>query len=216
MGHIWANIPPPPFSSAESEEDQHLWKHHASGVFTVASTWEKLRDRKAINHLHGLLWYKGHLPRQSFILWLATQNRLHTLDRLARMGITIDKNCKLCNSEEETHCHLFFQCIYSKSVLDTVLAQGQLQWPQMQWSQLLLWASTAFEGNGTANNHIAKTILVVTVYYLWIECNERTFKRVHRSPQVLGNVIIQLIRAHLMNTEIEDLVNDRIRATWNL
>ncbi|KAJ6416088.1 hypothetical protein OIU84_004816 [Salix udensis] len=70
-------------SSAESEEDQHLWKHHASGVFTV----------------------------------------------------------------------------------------------------LLLWASTAFEGNGTANNHIAKTILAVTVYYLWIERNERTFKRVHRSPQ---------------------------------
>lgn len=215
-GHIWANIPPPLLSLAESEEDWHPWKHHASGVFTVESAWEKLRDRKAINHLHGLLWYKGYLPRHSFILWLATQNRLHTLDRLARMGITIDKNCKLCNSVEETHCHLFFQCTYSKSVLDTALAQGQIQWPQMQWSQFLLWASTAFEGNGTANNHIAKTILAVTMYYLWIERNERTFKRVHRSPQVLGNVIIQLIRAHLMNIDIEDLVNDRTRATWNL
>ena len=110
----------------------------ASGVFIVASAWEKLWDRKAITHLHGLLWYTGYLPRQSFILWLATQNRLHTLDRLARMGITEDKNCKLCNREEETHPHLFFQCQYSKSVLDTALTQGQIQWPQMQWTQLLL------------------------------------------------------------------------------
>jgi hypothetical protein len=34
-----------------------------------------------------LLWFKGHIPRQSFILWLAGLGRLRTMDRLYSAGI---------------------------------------------------------------------------------------------------------------------------------
>lgn len=210
---IWNTIPPPP---STSEADQVIWKHHAKGTFSIASAWEKLRNRKANNPHHGLLWYKGHLPRQSFTLWLASQNRLKTLDRLSRAGITDNMICQLCKREGETHNHLFFHCNYSKEVWDRVSDHGQIQWPSIQWDHLLQWATSTLATKKDIKSHIAKTTLSVAVYYLWYERNNRTFNNIHRPPQELSKEIIQLIRGHLMCNEIANHVTDRIRERWNI
>ena len=132
---IWDAIPPK--DTVENEEDQPVWKHSQTGSFTIASAWEKLRDRKAQNPLHQVIWYAGHIPRQSFILWLASQNRLQTLDRLRKVGITERTHCVLCNQDEETHNHLFFQCNYTKAVWDSISTKGNIRWTNEQWNQLL-------------------------------------------------------------------------------
>nr|TKS17240.1 hypothetical protein D5086_0000020710 [Populus alba] len=67
-------------------EDTYMWKGHSSGKFSIASAWELLRDKRPLNNLHKLLWFSGHIPRQSFILWLAGIGRLRTMDRLQTFG----------------------------------------------------------------------------------------------------------------------------------
>ena len=60
------------FYPNSNRKDHYVWIGHPSGKFTVASAWELLRDKKTATTIHKLLWYKGYIPRQSFILWLAS------------------------------------------------------------------------------------------------------------------------------------------------
>jgi len=75
------------FQPKQHHEDQWVWTGHSSGHFSIRSTWDLLRDKRPLNNIHLLLWFKGHIPRQSFILWLAGLGRLRTMDRLYSAGI---------------------------------------------------------------------------------------------------------------------------------
>ncbi|KAJ6742881.1 hypothetical protein OIU85_016915 [Salix viminalis] len=200
----------------ENIEDQPIWKHSSTGLFTISSAWEHLRDCNPLDPLHQVIWYAGYIPRQSFTLWLTSQTRLPTLDRLRRMGITENMCCVLCNQEEETHTHLFFQCSYSKAVWESVSSKGTIRWPNEPWYQLMQWASSHITGKKNIHHHIARTALSTAVYYIWYKRNSRTFKGSHRTVHALGAEIIGLIRSHLMHGTIKCLVTDTVRATWNI
>ncbi|KAJ6984025.1 hypothetical protein NC653_022290 [Populus alba x Populus x berolinensis] len=109
---IWSAIS---FNPKPSMEDHCVWKGHHSGTFTVHSAWELLRESRPENCMHHILWYKSHIPRQSFILWLASKKRLSTMDRLHNAGMLAHTTCILCAAHEESHNHLFFDCHYSST-----------------------------------------------------------------------------------------------------
>ncbi|KAK4712128.1 hypothetical protein R3W88_006641 [Solanum pinnatisectum] len=44
--------------------------------------------------------------RFKFILWLAVQNRLETVDRLMKIGIQVPTDCAFCGATLETFDHL--------------------------------------------------------------------------------------------------------------
>ncbi|GJR79375.1 RNA-directed DNA polymerase, eukaryota, reverse transcriptase zinc-binding domain protein [Tanacetum coccineum] len=57
----------------------------------------------------------------SFHLWLVMRNSLKTQDKLRQwdVGINTDLNllrCSLCNTQSDSHAHLFFECPYSSKV----------------------------------------------------------------------------------------------------
>ncbi|KAJ6989648.1 hypothetical protein NC653_018206 [Populus alba x Populus x berolinensis] len=83
-----------------SSKDTYTWTGHPSGKFSIASAWELLRARRPINNMHHLLWFAGHIPRHSFILWLACLGRLRTMDRLSSAGIIQNASCILCGLHE--------------------------------------------------------------------------------------------------------------------
>ncbi|XP_074310093.1 uncharacterized protein LOC141645722 [Silene latifolia] len=60
-----------------------------------------------------LVWNRYNLPKWCFILWLKHHQRLLTLDRLQKMGITDQNFCFLCGLEPENHTHLFVECAYA-------------------------------------------------------------------------------------------------------
>ncbi|KAJ6670521.1 hypothetical protein OIU85_014400 [Salix viminalis] len=184
------------------------------GIHSGPSMGEASWDRKATNHLHGLLWYPGHLPRQSFILRLATQNRLHTLNRLARMGHGRQKLQVV--QQRSGNARPLLPMPIRKNSFGHNFDAGADSMASNAMDTASSLGKHCLRRQCIANNHIAKTILVVTIYYFWYERTDRTFKKVHRSSQELSNVILQLIQAHLMNTDIEDLVTDRIQTIWNL
>lgn len=105
-------------------EDQCVWRLQSSGVFTIKSAWEFLRPKKPDNNLHHLLWFKGHIPRHSFILWLASLDRLRTMDRLH--GGVPTTTCILCGIHMETHEHLFFECSYTNLVWTSICNKANI------------------------------------------------------------------------------------------
>lgn len=55
-----------------------------------------------------VLLVQGQLPWKKFILWLALNKRLTTVDRILKWGKTISTDCVICNGKVmETSNHLF-------------------------------------------------------------------------------------------------------------
>ncbi|KAJ6989544.1 hypothetical protein NC653_022191 [Populus alba x Populus x berolinensis] len=193
-------------------EDQYIWRLHSTGIFTIKSAWEFLRPKKSVTTLHHLIWFTGHIPRHSFILWLASLGRLRTMDRLH--GEITTTNCTLCGIYMETHDHLFFECSYTKSVWTTICHRANQHWPCKPWTQLLHWSATHYNQRNNTDHMIGRLLLSATVYYLWYERNNRVFISTSQPYHTTVEAIYQQIRTRLAHMNIA--LPSRTRAIWNL
>ena len=63
----------------------HISPH--KGFMRVKVAWEQLRRHRQMVEWHDIVWFKNAVPRHSFLLWMAVQQKLTTQDRLDRFGI---------------------------------------------------------------------------------------------------------------------------------
>lgn len=109
-----------------TSEDFVTWLTHARGNFTTNSAWNAIRQKFPVQKWHSVIWFGQHVPRWSFISWLAIQQKLNTCDRLVKWGMRVDDICKLCSSAQESHLHLFFSCPFSKAVWLAVRGKNRI------------------------------------------------------------------------------------------
>lgn len=103
---------------------------------------------------------KGLVSRHQFILWLALQNKLNTVDRLLKWGIQVSTECVLCETQVmQTHDHLFFGCIYSCKIWQTLLGRiWQRGWKLEcgrlvgRWKMWRIWSPECYFGNPVCSN----------------------------------------------------------------
>ena len=74
----------------------------------VGKVYDYIKGTKPVVNWSSVIWNPAIPPKMSFILWLATKNRLLTFDRV----VFLNKGllCPLCTNETEFHAHLFFSC----------------------------------------------------------------------------------------------------------
>ncbi|XP_021865732.1 uncharacterized protein [Spinacia oleracea] len=89
-------------------------------TYYVKQFYEKLVGTKPRVHWDKVVWNRLNIPKHRFIGWLAIQSRLQTTSKLARIGVSQSANYLICSQVDETHQHLFFQCIYSNECLRAV------------------------------------------------------------------------------------------------
>ncbi|KAL2934263.1 hypothetical protein RDABS01_017382 [Bienertia sinuspersici] len=82
-------------------------------TYSIKKVYESLHPRGNKIHWGKAVWCSSAVPKHQFMTWLAFRQRLLTRDRLKRMNLVEDQRCCLCNSEDETHSHLFFDCEFS-------------------------------------------------------------------------------------------------------
>ena len=208
---IWRtiNIPVHP-----NRNDTVVWTGSPTGKFTIHSAWEILRDKRPISASHCLLWYNGHIPRQSFILWLAMQRRLSTKDRLCFLEDST--TCNLCGSAMESHDHLFFQCHYSSSVWSSIANTAGIRWPSLPWSDLLLWTTNNLSEKKNLSHMVGRITLAAVVYHIWNERNNRIFKNLSKSASTLVDDITQLVRLHLSSIKLRHPLPADVIAKWGI
>lgn len=166
-------IPPP---SQEAGEDQFLWIQ-ANGSygtsFSSTVTWECIRDSSPIQSWHKVIWFKEHIPRNSFISWLVLRRRLPTRDRLRRWGMTVPEECVLCSAAPETHHHLFFECTFSASIWNYYAGKV---WPNppADIHSAAAWINFS-RSSSTQERCIIKLIFQSSIYVIWKERNLRIF-----------------------------------------
>jgi len=109
-----------------SPHDRPSWKTRSNeGFFRKLGQGEielilkikiQLRIHRQMVEWHDIVWFKNAIPRHSFLLWMAVQQKLTTQDRLHRFGIHGPNRCSLCLRNNEDHNHLFFECAYTKAI----------------------------------------------------------------------------------------------------
>ncbi|XP_013601571.1 PREDICTED: uncharacterized protein LOC106309030 [Brassica oleracea var. oleracea] len=129
------------------------------------------------------------------MVWLATRNRLVTMDRVASWSKGVDTSCVLRKNAPETRNHLFFECSVSSQIWKQ-LTQGILQssfvntWDAL--SSLIIGSSM-----GKQKRFCLRFAFQTTIYTLWRERNNRRHGEAPAPPEVLLKLIDKAVRNKL-------------------
>jgi len=97
-----------------SKSNPKIWLDSPNQRFSVKVAWEQLWIHNQMVEWHDIVWFKNVFPRQSFLLWVAVQQKLTTQDRLHRFGIHGPNRCSLCLRNNEDHNHLLLARLSSQ------------------------------------------------------------------------------------------------------
>lgn len=193
--------------------DQTRWTLTSNGQFTIASLRDKLRTPFPKVLWHKVVWFSAHVPKCSFVTWLAIQNRLATADRLVSFGLNVPPHCGLCPGSE-SHDHLFFNCPFTNHVWNTIQAKLHVTWPARSWADWVTHLSS-FKGK-SLKSVITRLGFTVTVYHIWIERNWRKFQNQSCTWEIVVHKNGNMVRARLLSlsniphSQAELIVNE-----WN-
>ncbi|GKC21587.1 GRF1-interacting factor 1-like protein [Tanacetum coccineum] len=114
------NIVMPHLSKAK---DELFWKdlENKEVKFLVFVVWENIQPRSIEVDWFSMVWFSQQIPRHAILLWLIIKRKLKTQDMLRQWnvtpGITLSSlMCPLCETQKDSHEHLFFDCRFSKQV----------------------------------------------------------------------------------------------------
>ena len=80
-----------------------------NGKFNCFETWEAIRMNCTVVDSWKGIWFSGHIPKHSFISWIAIKDRLITRYRMAKWGYKGEMFCIFCRSRMELkNCIYFF------------------------------------------------------------------------------------------------------------
>ncbi|XP_058219469.1 uncharacterized protein LOC131330020 [Rhododendron vialii] len=190
------NSLPPLIQSRLNGADHVRWTLTANGQFSIASLWDKLRTPFPKVMWHKLVWFSGHIPKCSFVTWIAILNRLSTTDRLLLFGLNVSPECSLCQ-EKESHDHLFFNCPYSQKVWGAIQTKLHVSWSPRSWFDWISFPS-GVKGK-TLKAVLTKLVFTVAVYHIWIERNVRKFQNLSCTWEAVVHKICSMVRARLLS-----------------
>ncbi|XP_010424185.1 PREDICTED: uncharacterized protein LOC104709234 [Camelina sativa] len=182
------------------EADVVLWKGKGGQFktkFTTKETWENTRHPRQRVSWVAEVWFSHATPKFSFIVWLATLNRLATGDRMQHWHAQVDISCSLCHAPLETRNHLFFSCPYSTAVWTGLTSKLLAHQFSTDWTtNLALLTDTSLE---KTTLFLPRYAFQASIHTLWKRRNNRR----HGEPSVLPALFLKhlysLIRNRLLS-----------------
>ncbi|GJW16459.1 RNA-directed DNA polymerase, eukaryota, reverse transcriptase zinc-binding domain protein [Tanacetum coccineum] len=164
--------------------DETVWRSKCGkdGKFTIKQAYKDLCDSSDVVKWHKMIWFTRNIPKHSFILWMAMQNRLVTQDKVRRWGLIDMMVCPLCKKDMDSYQHLFFQCEYSAEVWERIKVKAGIQTDKTGWNDLVDDMSELYCGN-SIDSIIRRLSLAACVYLIWQERNWRIFRDEKRKPE---------------------------------
>ena len=180
--------------SFEGSPDLFSWTVDGEKLQTFSSskTWNILRERHPIRAWHKMVWFKGHVPKHAFTMWVAVLDRLPTRNRLASWGMQTPTSCCLCSSSDESRDHIFAECDFTKELWRRMHAKfSGVTNTFDSWPQLLAWCSQ----NASKSQRALRNIAVQAIIYnIWAERNDRIFNNKALTPLERFNLVDKNVR----------------------
>ncbi|GJT56748.1 putative reverse transcriptase domain-containing protein [Tanacetum coccineum] len=163
--------------------------------FLVKCAWEALRPRGVEVSWYNIVWFAHSIPRHSFNLWLIMRRSLKTQDNLRAwdVGPNVDLSmlrCPLCDTQRDSHEHLFFECAYSAKVWDYVRVLADLDNVPPTLMDIVATLLAMCKAR-TTRSIFGRLILAATTYFIWNERNNRLFNKINRKPEDIRDMIFK-------------------------
>jgi len=196
--------PPSPLRGA----DWYQWKQPTgtfSETFSSKGTWMQIRQISPHVAWHKAVWFKESVPRFSFILWMASHERLTTRDRLLQWGMNVHGSCVLCDSGLDSHDHLFFKCEFSRSLWISLAGRISPN-PPLSLPLASMWVLGVHSSPPHYASKILKLLLQTAVYMIWKERNRRDFSADATSLSATKILVDRTMRNRLISFSPEESV----------
>ncbi|KAL1193062.1 hypothetical protein V5N11_018517 [Cardamine amara subsp. amara] len=168
----------------DSEVDNvYLWKIGSvapADFFSYADTWLELHPITDQVAWSDSIWFKGRIPKHAFIDWVSARNRLLTRDRLRSWEMLVPSICLLCNSQDESRQHLFFDFPFSFEFWFFFSSRAYLS-PPLGFEDLLRWMKDPSRNSMHCSNH--EVSLLSFALLIWKERNNRLHSSSSRPAQ---------------------------------
>ena len=183
---LWSSIQG--FQLQHDAEDEIVWKHTDSGLYTAASAYKAQFHGMMRSPLEHVIWKVWAPPKVKFLAWLAAQNRGWTADRLAKRGWPNCCLCPLCMREQKTVDHLLLQCRFTIRVWNMI--KGWLQIESIDTASWQHFESAkewwiALSDYSVPNRKAVASLTLLTSWAIWNDRNARVFRHKSATPFVI-------------------------------
>nr|GEW00269.1 reverse transcriptase domain-containing protein [Tanacetum cinerariifolium] len=119
---ILNSIPIPVISDDKSDALEWRCSDGMGKPFLVHNVWDSIRPRDNPVSWCDLVWFHACISRHAFNMWLIIKQRLRTQDCLRSWEVNYDLGvvCPLCETQPDSHEHLFFVCPFSQQIWSRV------------------------------------------------------------------------------------------------
>nr|XP_043624069.1 uncharacterized protein LOC122595706 [Erigeron canadensis] len=199
-------------------KDEITWitKEKQLVAFSTAQAWKDIRINWPKVVWRDVIWFKQCDPRHAFILWIAIQEKLMTLDRIAKWKHSDNLQCGLCKDGKECHDHLFFNCKYAAKIWTSLRS---CFWRMKEEKSLkeIIQLNAGFRGKNNIGIVVNKLLIAAAVYYIWQERNCIIFQMKERSEEVVCSLMKDSIRNKLLSLRIRKTkIVINVGEQWNL
>ncbi|XP_074300058.1 uncharacterized protein LOC141631261 [Silene latifolia] len=163
-------------SVQQAQSQLHAW---CAGPHSVQLIYLFFRQPTLVGDWVTALAHSGILPRHKIITSMAIQGQLVTVDNLQKRGFSLANRCCLCESQEETHEHLFFSFAFSHQVWSSILEWMHIDRPGTTVQREL--SSLAATRLDRWRKHWFTVSAAAVVHFLWTERNNMIFCQTLRS-----------------------------------
>ncbi|GJS60016.1 putative RNA-directed DNA polymerase, eukaryota, reverse transcriptase zinc-binding domain protein [Tanacetum coccineum] len=189
--------------------------------FSVKAAWEAFRPRGNEVTWHRIVWFSNNIPRHAFHLWLVMRKSLKTHDKLRQWDVGGDLNlstlrCVLCDSQPDSHEHLFFECQFSSKVWLYIRHLAGMDIVPARLEDIVDFLQPT-ASHHTAEGTIGRLLLAASSYFIWSERNNRTFKQIKRSPEDIRDIIMVTVRLKLITIKFKNTLKvNQLLSTWKM
>ncbi|GJT03134.1 putative reverse transcriptase domain, reverse transcriptase zinc-binding domain protein [Tanacetum coccineum] len=216
-----ALIPVP--NLVETQLDMPQWRdtYGKFSNFSVKCTWEALRPRGTEVNWHRIMWFNHCIPRHAFHLWLIMRNRLKTQDQLRQWDVGLNTNlnmlnCVFCDSQPDSHAHLFFECSFPSSIWMAIRHLAGMEMVASNFQDIVSYLLPSSHRR-TAKSIIGCLLVAAAAYFIWVERNSRLFKNTRRTMEEIRDCIIITVRLKLLTFRFKNNTNvNELLARWKL
>ena len=182
----------------DSQEDTITWVFTSDGVYSASSAYAAHFIAKTKCEHAMQLWKIKAPPKCKFFLWLLLQNRVWTAARLQVRGWPNEYFCQLCLRNLETAHHLFCECPTAKEIWKHVGIWAQV--PSLRpenWTHeenLQDWFVALIADTSKSARPGVGSVIVIAIWELWLERNNRVFKKNSNTVQQIVHSIHDAVR----------------------
>jgi hypothetical protein len=95
----------------KDEDDAIIWQFSSSVRYSIQSLYAVINDRE-VKQIYTLVMWKIHVPpRIHAFLWLLVNNKILTMDNLAKRKDVDDKSCLFCSKNKIVGHLLYEYCV---------------------------------------------------------------------------------------------------------